>query len=555
MVSMAQTINIQRCGTRSTATSRCRSRSTARVIDPTASPYNAKGDGVTDDNDAIQAALDAAQLVQGTVVLPNPTDSYLVRNLKISAQTRLIGQGMNTTHLKQKVGATGTVLREKSILEGNAGNSGGIWVTDLGIIGNNVAGSGLNLGNVDGGLNFNAGVQRVYATNFPAGTAISINGNAMQCQYLWGNSSGTGIIASGGGNSWVGLWAESNTTQEILIESHGDSFFHLQTEGLGSVPAVKITGTDNSIYRPYCAIGGDNATHIIRVELGAARNHIYDAFGSTGAFTFTNLIYSVGEARGTGSEQYHIPEWFDQAAVQKPRRPEVDSAYSASINFDLNLADKFYIGVTNTSAFTIIQIQNSTGGAMGTITWSSAFKLAGAFTNPAGGQKQRFIEFYVRRRHPLVRDEPRRGRRLKRGRTVSVPAGQMGQDPKRKPGGRRQPRRRPPGHPGSRRRRRQDGQREDRAAPRADGGAAVAARQGRPDRPGPGPGRADEYANMPDPTDWVQNDPEGAASYAEAILGQLAQMLTNNAAAPAGAPMGDASQAPPDVGGGSGPAY
>jgi hypothetical protein len=179
-----------------------------------------------------------------------------------------------------------------------------------------------------------------------------------------------------------------------------------QTEGLGSVPAVKITGTDNSIYRPYCAIGGDNATHIIRVELGAARNHIYDAFGSTGAFTFTNLIYSVGEARGTGSEQYHIPEWFDQAAVQKPRRPEVDSAYSASINFDLNLADKFYIGVTNTSAFTInapasvvkgyrimFNIKNISGGAMGTITWDAVFKLAGAFVNPAN-TKQRNIEFY-----------------------------------------------------------------------------------------------------------------------------------------------------------------
>jgi hypothetical protein len=65
---------------------------------------------------------------------------------------------------------------------------------------------------------------------------------------------------------------------------------------------------------------------------------------------------------------------------------------------------------------------------------------------------------------------------------------------------------------------------------------------------------ADQYANMPDPSDWVENDPDGAANYAEAILAQLAHMLTNQAAAPAGAPMMDAGSAPPDVGGG-GPAY
>jgi hypothetical protein len=138
--------------------------------------------------------------------------------------------------------------------------------------------------------------------------------------------------------------------------------------------------------------------------------------------------------------------------------------------------------------------------------------------------------------------------------TVSVPAGQMGQGPKRN-----------------------QAEGDSHAAvhqgiqalagaaakmgsaktePHPELMAALQSLHGKVDQIGQGQGQGgDEYANMPDPTDWVQNDPEGAASYAEAILGQLAQMLTNNAAAPAGAPMGDASQAPPDVGGGSGPAY
>jgi hypothetical protein len=82
--------------------------------------------------------------------------------------------------------------------------------------------------------------------------------------------------------------------------------------------------------------------------------------------------------------------------------------YSANMTVDASLGEYQYINVSDNSAMTItpaipnvalngmrmiIQIQNSTGGAMGTITWSSAFKLAGAFTNPAGGQKSRFIEF------------------------------------------------------------------------------------------------------------------------------------------------------------------
>lgn len=39
-------------------------------------------------------------------------------------------------------------------------------------------------------------------------------------------------------------------------------------------------------------------------------------------------------------------------------------------------------------------ILNSSGGAMGAITWSANFKLAGAFTNPAS-TKRRTITFYT----------------------------------------------------------------------------------------------------------------------------------------------------------------
>lgn len=66
------------------------------------------------------------------------------------------------------------------------------------------------------------------------------------------------------------------------------------------------------------------------------------------------------------------------------------------------------ITVTNNTAFTIsnptgtrqsgqfitFDVYNNSGGAMGAITWSSQFKLAGAFTNPATGQHRTITFWY-----------------------------------------------------------------------------------------------------------------------------------------------------------------
>lgn len=54
----------------------------------------------------------------------------------------------------------------------------------------------------------------------------------------------------------------------------------------------------------------------------------------------------------------------------------------------------------------------------------------------------------------------------------------------------------------------------------------------------------DPYANMPDPGQWVQDDPHGAAQYADLILQRFAE-LANQMAQPAGSP---------DMGVGAGPA-
>jgi hypothetical protein len=80
--------------------------------------------------------------------------------------------------------------------------------------------------------------------------------------------------------------------------------------------------------------------------------------------------------------------------------------YSATIATDAQAANIFTIVATNGTAFTIsnptnlwtgaeltYDIKNSSGGALGVITWGAAFLLAGAFTNPAN-TKRRTITFY-----------------------------------------------------------------------------------------------------------------------------------------------------------------
>lgn len=64
----------------------------------------------------------------------------------------------------------------------------------------------------------------------------------------------------------------------------------------------------------------------------------------------------------------------------------------------------------------------------------------------------------------------------------------------------------------------------------------------------PGQGGQEDYSNMPDPGDWVQNDPQGAAAYAEAILQRFSEMMADQATAPQGEPQMEPG---PAVGGGS----
>jgi hypothetical protein len=111
-----------------------------QIINAKAAPYNALGDGVTDDTAAIQAALIAASLVNGDVFLPAGT--YISTGLSIYSNTRLRGVGRGTVvKLKPSIDvATVTVLLSNSANYPLAGNVG-IGVSDLTLDGSYVGGT------------------------------------------------------------------------------------------------------------------------------------------------------------------------------------------------------------------------------------------------------------------------------------------------------------------------------------------------------------------------------------------------------------------------------
>ena len=116
------------------------------------------------------------------------------------------------------------------------------------------------------------------------------------------------------------------------------------------------------------------------------------------------LADNVGEDVSPQDVRDFLVSSFPTVASRK-----VTPTYGPTISTDLDLGQVFVIIVTDAVAFTIpnptnapsiantspeliYDIYNNSGGAMGVITWGSAFKLAGAFTNPADTM-HRFISF------------------------------------------------------------------------------------------------------------------------------------------------------------------
>jgi hypothetical protein len=159
-----------------------------------------------------------------------------------------------------------------------------------------------------------------------------------------------------------------------------------------------IGGTTGGTEPTPAAIGqtvADNTvTWITRTRLGSTPPAIWcDQSGNVG---FGTDAPEVGFEFAGGSAR------FAQAVINKT----VTVTYSAAMQIDASAGNRFSITATNNTAFTIniplnptsgqeitYTIRNTSGGALGAVTWDAVFKLA-AWTQPANGYSRSITYSY-----------------------------------------------------------------------------------------------------------------------------------------------------------------
>lgn len=220
----------------------------------------------------------------------------------------------------------------------------------------------------------------------PNSTAgLLVNGSGAKCKWNGGLISGDSTAGSYGVQTANGGELElSNVTIAGTGVSAGYALYHGSTTGILKLHRVKSSGRASD-YGLVLATG--TITEMDECDFSTA-GVPYTQTGTAIVRCARNI--SSGTLTVTGQN----PMGFTALT------------YSASIATDASLGNIFTIVATNGTAFTITSptnvskgqiiiydIKNSSGGAMGAITWGATFLLAGAFTNPAN-TKRRTIQFY-----------------------------------------------------------------------------------------------------------------------------------------------------------------
>lgn len=220
--------------------------------------------------------------------------------------------------------------------------------------------------------------------------------------------------------SGVQFYSDNGTTATHVIGSNGTNVYGLTLEVCdyqNGITAILGATTTASTYRGvqlkgYPAANGfsgsiaalTGASALVDCELvcdGLAVNA-----GASGTITRGRLI-NPGTITATTNTAEIITSGGGLRVLGGSRvGTQITLTYSATIATDAALGNVFRITATNGTAFTIsnptnltlgqrvvYDILNSSGGALGAITWGANFLLAGAFTNPAN-TKRRLIEFY-----------------------------------------------------------------------------------------------------------------------------------------------------------------
>ena len=230
----------------------------------------------------------------------------------------------------------------------------------------------------------------------------------------------------------VGRWGAGifGVGGQIVTGSRGVRVQKLGTPAAPVLTNVSGTGATSWRYRHVCkdahgrrSAAGTAATITGPATLRDAGSEYLWIAGPVTGFPIGTVSYDVLREEPFGSGTYRsiflgIPverqlvkdNGIVSSAYTLPAADETGGGFSAephsltwsgSITIDARLGNSFEIVATTGIATTIqnptsavsgqlleIELLNSSGGAMGAITWGSELRLAGAFTNPANGMRR-----------------------------------------------------------------------------------------------------------------------------------------------------------------------
>jgi hypothetical protein len=262
------------------------------------------------------------------------------------------------------------------------------------------------IGNSQGGINYTGNYSNI--SGFNTAMCSSVGDYCAWQQFGAAGFYGdgwvvTGFVAEYNGGPAMDVIASRSCFSNIICREnqYGNygSFADLQFQGQGlllnNIRAWHETARSTKYMMAVNAAGSVGAGNFVGHSTTMMNVDLRDAV--TAAATCLQLAGHVERfnVRTNGAP-------YDQSIEAKA---QVSPAYGTTVVIDLSLGTSFIVNVTDGTAFTIaapingaigqrlkVQIVNSSGEALGRVTWGSAYHLAGAWTSPAASNN-RSIEF------------------------------------------------------------------------------------------------------------------------------------------------------------------